>query len=70
MRLWLSHLTDELRASAIANPLTWFLFVLLLIAEYNNYQKGVEIQRICELLGAYDFAVSPSRTDRQEIDNL
>lgn len=30
------------------NPLAWIFFVLFLLAEFWNYQKGVQLDKVCE----------------------
>jgi hypothetical protein len=60
----------KLRDWIMTNPVAWFLFVLLVIAEYGNYQRGKELTRVCELSGPHDVFIEHPRTDRQELDNI
>ena len=59
-----------LRDGFLKNPIAWILCVLLGIAGHGNYQRGRDLDRICELLGPHDVAVASPRTAREEIDNI
>ncbi len=52
------------------NLVALLLAGLFAIAEYGNYQRGREIDRVCDLLGPHDFEVAHPMTARQEIDNI
>lgn len=62
--------TAKIRASVLENPFAWILFALVLIAEYNNYKKGVLIDHICELSGPHDVASGHPSNDKEELDNI
>jgi hypothetical protein len=40
------------------------------MAEYGNYQRGRELDQVCELLGPHDVAVMSPQTPKEEIDNI
>jgi hypothetical protein len=61
---------DTIRTGFLRNPIAWILMALLAAAEYGNYQRGRELDRVCELLGQHDLAVNPPRTAKEEIDNI
>ena len=66
MTKWIS----KIREWVLENPFAWLLLGLFLIAEYNNYQKGLEIQHICELTGPHDIAAGNPRNDKEKLDNI
>jgi hypothetical protein len=35
-----------------ANPTAWFLLALTLLAEYWNYQRGMEVEILCSVVGS------------------
>ena len=51
----------------------WFFLVILLTAycaaEYGNYQRGQELQQICDLLGPHDRD-EDAEVSKQEIDEI
>lgn len=61
---------DTIRTGFIRNPIAWILVVLLCMAEYGNYQRGRELDRVCELLGSHDVAVMSPQTPNEEIDDI
>lgn len=62
--------TAKIREAVIENPYAWLLLGLFLLAEYNNYKKGLLIDRMCELSGPHDVAVYSPKSDSQELDNI
>jgi hypothetical protein len=62
---------SSIRDAFARNPIAWLLSALLVMAEYGNFQRGRELDRICELL-PHDVVVvyRPPRTARQEIDYI
>jgi hypothetical protein len=52
------------------NPLAWLLLAAFAIAEYGNYQRGKELDRVCELTGPHDVWVKSPKTSREEIDKI
>lgn len=66
----MQHLVERFKESVLRNPFAWVLFGMFVIAEYGNWQRGVELSRVCDLLGEHDVSVSNPRTARQEIDNI
>jgi hypothetical protein len=52
------------------NPLARILLILLGVAEYGNYRRSQESDRVCELIGPHDVAVAVARTPRGEIDDI
>ena len=60
----------QLWNNVIANPFAWFLLVAFVAAEYGNWRLGEKLDRVCELTGRHDFAVTNPRTDREELDNI
>jgi hypothetical protein len=55
-----SDLFGKIRA--ICEPHGVFFFVLAVIAEYNNYQRGHELTEVCELLSYPDVTVANPKT--------
>jgi hypothetical protein len=66
----MKHWTTKLRESIIENPFAWILAGLFLFAEYSNYKKGMDIQRVCELTGPHDVASNHPRNDKEELDSI
>jgi hypothetical protein len=60
----------RLYESVIANPFTWFLLVLFVVVEHANYQKGVTIDRMCELTGPHTASYAHPQNDRQELETI
>jgi hypothetical protein len=56
----LNSIPQKIRDGLLKNPLAWLLFAAFLIAEYGNYQRGKELQRVCGLLGL-DAATAQQR---------
>jgi hypothetical protein len=54
----------------LTNPLAWLLFAALAIAEYGNYRRGIELDRVCELTGPHDVMTNKPASDREELDNI
>ena len=61
-------LIARLRDSVLANPFVWFFFALFLFVEYSNYQKGVLIDRMCELTARHEAGFSHPKTAAEELD--
>jgi hypothetical protein len=47
----------------LRNPVAWFLLALLLLAEYWNYEKGVELDAVCEAVPFADVLPYKPKTD-------
>ncbi|WP_428668059.1 hypothetical protein [Reyranella sp.] len=60
----------RLSQSFSKNPLAWILFVLFLIAEGGNWQRGVELSRLCELTGLDDDLVANLTANQREIRRI
>jgi hypothetical protein len=58
----MSDLLGKIRDAIFGNPAALFFFVLAVIAEYNNYQRGHELTQVCELLSYPDVAVANPKT--------
>jgi hypothetical protein len=54
----------------LKNPVAWILLALLGLAEYGSYQRGNELERVCELTGPHDMSFAVPRTPREEVDNI
>jgi hypothetical protein len=65
----LNGVSQTMRDGLLKNPLAWLLFAAFLIAEYGNYQRGKELQRICDLL-EIDAAATTRGTAADEIANI
>lgn len=63
-------LTDWIRDRVLRNPAAWFFFALFLLAEYWNYEKGKQLDRVCELTGPHEAVVAKPTTDREELGNI
>jgi TPR repeat protein len=61
---------EKISEAFFKNPFAWILLVLLGVAEYGNYQRSEELDRVCELTGPHDVSVAIARTPREEIDNI
>jgi len=66
----MNKLWDNIRERILMNPTAWFLFALLVVAEYGNYQRRKELTRVCELTGPHDVSTAHPRNDREELDNI
>jgi hypothetical protein len=66
MRVWLAKFRDMV----VKNPYAWLLLALFALAEYNNYKKGVLLDRLCELTGPHDVGTGHPKNDREELDNI
>jgi hypothetical protein len=62
--------TDKIREGLLKNPFAWILFVLLVIAEYGNYQRGKELDHVCELTGPHDVGFVSPKNDKEELDTI
>jgi hypothetical protein len=60
----------KFRESVIANPFAWFLIVLFVFVEHANYQKGVTIDRMCELTGPHNASYGHPNNAREELDTI
>lgn len=60
----------DLAASIQTNPATWFLFVLLILAEYGNYTLGHDLDQVCSLLGDHEVSYGHPITPREKIDTI
>jgi hypothetical protein len=58
----MSDLLGKIRDALVANPAALFFFVLAVVAEYNNYQRGHELTQVCELLSYPDVTVANPKT--------
>jgi hypothetical protein len=65
----LNSASQTIRDGLLKNPLAWLLLAAFLIAEYGNYQRGKELQRICDLL-EIDAAATAPGTAADEIANI
>ena len=58
----------------LQNPLVVVLLVasivFLLIAEYNNYQRELEIDRLCEWTGPHDVIMDHPRNNRERVETF
>ena len=61
---------DKVRDTFQKNVVAWFLFALLLIAAYGNYQRGKELDRVCELSGPHVGVFSSPKNDKEELDSI
>ena len=64
------NLVEKMQEGFFKNPFAWLLLIAFIIAEYGNYQRGKELDRICELSGPHDVSVKKPTTPREEIDNI
>jgi hypothetical protein len=48
------------------NPAAWFLLALFLLAEYFNYQKGMQLDAVCEAVPYADVLPSMAKTPLQK----
>jgi hypothetical protein len=64
------RIAQRIREGLLQNPLAWLLLVAFLIAEYGNYQRGIELDRVCELTGPHDVMTDHPRNVRDELDNI
>jgi hypothetical protein len=64
------NVSGTIREGFVKNPIAWILCALLAIVVYGNYQRGRDLDRVCELLGPHVVAVPSPRTARQEIDSI
>src|SRR5437868_4889997 len=53
-----------------SHPLTLFIFMVLLISAYGNYQQAKQLDEVCELSGPHADVVAAPKTDREKLDNI
>jgi hypothetical protein len=72
MTLWDRARTSKtwLLSSIAGNPAAWIFFVLFLIVEHANYQRGTELARVCELIGPHTASYGHPQNAREEIDTI
>jgi hypothetical protein len=46
------------------------LAVLLALAAHGNYQRGIALSEVCELIGRHDVQTERPQTIQEEIDNI
>jgi hypothetical protein len=56
-------LADRLWSYFFLNPAAWFLLALFLLAEYWNYEKGVQLDTVCEAIPFADLLPFNPKTD-------
>ena len=61
----MGRLREELR-----NPVGWVFLALFVLAEYWNFQKGEDIDKLCELTGPHNATVGDPLTDRDRLDAI
>src|SRR5260221_13602323 len=63
---------SDLRWSITRNPIAWLLFGALLWCVWGNYEKGRDLDRLCELTGPHDVGLPAeyAKTARDKIDNI
>lgn len=54
----------------IANVVAWLLLAFLLLAVYDNHQKGELVDQVCDLTGPHDTAYDHPVTDREKLDTI
>jgi hypothetical protein len=42
--------SERITAAFFRNPVAWVLLILLLIALYGSYQRGRELDQVCEAI--------------------
>ena len=52
------------------NPVAWILFALFVFAEYWNFQKGEDIDKLCGLTAPHNATVGDPLTDRDRLDAI
>jgi hypothetical protein len=52
------------------NPVAWIFFALFVFAEIWSFQKGEDIDKLCELTAPHNATVGDLRTDRQKLDSI
>jgi hypothetical protein len=55
------RLSEQISAIFFQNPAAWFLFVLLLIALHGSYQRGRELDQVCEAVAIPALIHVPAR---------
>jgi hypothetical protein len=63
-------LTERLQGAFFKNPFAWLLLIAFAVAEYGNYERGKELERVCDLIGPNDVWVEVPRTAKEEIDKI
>jgi hypothetical protein len=59
-------LTNRFWDSVVRNPAAWFLFALFLLVEYWNYQKGTQLDTVCEAVPHANVLPSIPKTPLQK----
>jgi hypothetical protein len=60
----------RLSARFKANPVAWILAAAIILVEFWNYQKGVQLHRVCELTGPHNLTYGHPVTPKQELDTI
>jgi hypothetical protein len=60
------HLGERIANSFARNPLAWLLLALFLLAEYWNYQRGEELETVCEAVPYADLLPYQPKTDLEK----
>jgi hypothetical protein len=58
-----SRLGDRIFDLFMRNPLAWFLFALLALAEYWNYQHLKQLDTVCQVIEIPDLLPDKPQTD-------
>jgi hypothetical protein len=58
IRDWISGL--------LQNPLAWIFFILFLMAEYWNYERGAQLDTVCEAIPFADILPFNPKTDLEK----
>jgi hypothetical protein len=65
-----SKLLDRIRDAIFANPIAWFFFLLAVMAEYGNYQRGHELTQVCEILPLPDVTSFSPKTAKEKAERI
>lgn len=60
------RVSEKISEAFFRNPLAWLLFALFRLAEYWNYEKGVQLDTVCEAVPYADFLRTNPKTDLEK----
>jgi len=55
-------LADRFWHYVFLNPVAWFLFVLLVLSVYRNYELGGQLDTVCDAIELPDEAIDKPKT--------
>jgi hypothetical protein len=63
-------IADRIQEAFLRNPIAWVLLAAFLIAEYGNYQRGRELDQVCEAMPDPILIQDHPRTPKELADKI